>query len=757
MASDTDTKAFATSFAQLATNQLSQKVPGIMQKMLGFQVIKKAEDDSRAVGFFGFDFGGSLVYTPAFFLRGEIRGLISLYIKDKDLFIPLDEKWVEFIEAKKHEPLGQAATGTPQDMGITAPDFSQSSPFTYNAKMAALAAKMPAWAHGGLAMFNSNLRSPRYEKIAGLMEGLRVSTPEVGFKFLNMLKTQPKLAEFVLQNYDMEVLKDAVLDTSSLKVASERIFDVVTKELQIITTKVAGMTDAEKEELIKVGYVVRDSRKDTSTLIKSDVKTFDNPTQPGFYKVLFRADGFDDAYVFHTFTVGAGRTKSGMIVYRPGEKYIHKALSRDILTNGEPSLSKTDWTSKLEKVGKSPSDITRGEVVVFVDKHGNATVPFRVDTVTSDDGNTYVKGVEQTWSDFVSEPIDKLPTDYDTARRDSYSRPLDPEANDNMYRCSPISTGSGFGNSYETTKQHKGVAEVIISSKDLDGFVNVGPKLLVPKSSSRVIVLGKDDMYSPSSVDSWKDREKERLARDNLGTANDVENGLRKSASLDRVKVVIGDSGISISSDKLFLSGLSKVAALDNLTSKFRLHADDAKEIIKTATARGADSFFVKHAISMADISQPYFDSSTKTMANSPQVRNIRDPYFMPGREKTPDPNFGQGGGQYDITGMENAAASGQKDIFDSAALGALININDPSEEINKYISDLILSVDRIGRILFMMYWHYDTFEERYEKQDLVSLEDNLINVFENLGEVTLDLTQRAVVDSPTISGFQLG
>lgn len=754
MPSDTDMQAFATSFAQLATNQLSQKVPGIMQKMLGFQVIDKAEDDSRAIGFFGFDFGGSLVYVPAFFLRGEIRGLTSMYIKDKDLFVPLDEKWVEFIEAKKHEPLGQSVSGSPSDLGITSPDFSQSSPFTYNAKMSSL--RMPTWARGGLEMFASNPNAPRYKKLAGLVEGLRVSPPQIGQKFLTMLKGSPKLAEFVLQNYDMEEIKDAILDTSSLKVASARFLDEVQQELQIITTKIAGMSDDEKAELIKVGYVVRDSRKDTSTLIKTDVKTYNNPTQAGYYKVLFKKGGFDDAYVFNTFTVGAGRTKSGMIVFRPGEKFIHKATSRNILTDGAPGLSKTQWTKELEKLGKSPSSVTRGEIVIFVDKHGNATVPFRIDQVTSDDGKTYIKGTEQTWSDWVSEPLDKLPTDYDIERRESYSRPLDPEAYGGMGVPCGVTCGSGFGNNYETVKQHKGQSEVIVTDKNLDGFVNVGPKLLVPDESSRVIILGKDSLYEKSSPDDWKEREKERTSRDTLGTANDVENGLRKSASLDRVKISIGDSGFSVQSDKVFLNGLSKVAALEALTAKFRLHADDAKEILKTAMSRGADSFFVKHAVTMADISQPYFDGSINAMANNPVASNIKDPTTYSPRDKTPDPNFGEGGGN-DMAQMEEAAASGQKDVFDSAALGALININDPSEEINRYISDLILAVDRLGRILFMMYWHYDTFEERYEKQDLVSLEDNLINVFENLGELTLDLSQRAVVDSPTISGFQLG
>lgn len=753
MPSDTDMQAFATSFAQLATNQLGQKVPSLMQKMLGFQVIDKADDDSRAVGFFAFDLGGQLIYTPAFFLRGEIRGLDMMYVKEKDIFLPLDEAWVEFIESKKNVPLGESAKGSPSALGITAPDFSQSSPFIYNSKMANLS--LPAWAKPGLKMFDGS--KIKTAKVAGLVDGLRVSRPEVGYKFLSTLKSNPKIAEFVLANYKQDELVEAILDTSTLKVAATRILDEVKSDLQFFTSKTAGMTDSEKGALLRDGYAVRDTRVKTAEILKNELTVYNNPTQSGFYKILFRESGFDDAFVFNMFTVGSGRHTGINLVYRPGDKYIHKALSRDILTTKEPSLSKSEVQDKIMKLGKSPSEVTVRDVVIFVDKHGNATFPVEITDVASDDGKTYLKVRERIY-DYVSEPIDKAPSNYDIQRRLSYDRPLDGLSFANGYRGylsdrSMNSNGDGYDIVKDNVSASCAPSEIIVTDKSLDGFVNIGPKLIVPKDGVKAIVLGEVPDYSKNNgcpVMCSSDQERDK--KDTLGTLNDVENGLRKSASLDRVKVRYSGSDFSIISDKEQFLGINKLAAIQQLTTTFWLHADDAKQVLKSACERGVDSFFVKRAVSFGDISQPYFDPSIGVAANNPTSQQLLEQTIPPNKEKTPDKDFGA----HDVASMEEAAQSGQKDIFDSAALGALININNPGDEINRYVSDLIVAIDRIGRILFMMYWHYDTFEERYEKQDLVSLEDNLINVFQNLGELTLDLSQRAIVDNPAISGFQL-
>jgi hypothetical protein len=51
-----------------------------------------------------------------------------------------------------------------------------------------------------------------------------------------------------------------------------------------------------------------------------------------------------------------------------------------------------------------------------------------------------------------------------------------------------------------------------------------------------------------------------------------------------------------------------------------------------------------------------------------------------------------------------------------------------------------------------MYYWHNDKFKERYGQQDMIELEDNLRNVFENLGELTLFLKQKTIEPEEELS-----
>jgi len=64
---------------------------------------------------------------------------------------------------------------------------------------------------------------------------------------------------------------------------------------------------------------------------------------------------------------------------------------------------------------------------------------------------------------------------------------------------------------------------------------------------------------------------------------------------------------------------------------------------------------------------------------------------------------------------------------------------------VDRYMGDLMKALDRLGRILFMFYWHGEEFSDRYGKQDLPELEDSLRNAFEMLGDVVLFLKEKTI------------
>jgi len=50
---------------------------------VGFQLMDRNDDNTKAVGVFGFKIGSQWLYCPVFFLNGDLKGTELLYIKDQ--------------------------------------------------------------------------------------------------------------------------------------------------------------------------------------------------------------------------------------------------------------------------------------------------------------------------------------------------------------------------------------------------------------------------------------------------------------------------------------------------------------------------------------------------------------------------------------------------------------------------------------------------------------------------------------------------
>jgi hypothetical protein len=99
------------------------------------------------------------------------------------------------------------------------------------------------------------------------------------------------------------------------------------------------------------------------------------------------------------------------------------------------------------------------------------------------------------------------------------------------------------------------------------------------------------------------------------------------------------------------------------------------------------------------------------------------------------------------------ASEQGQKEVMDTSVISGLVKTMNVDTVVDGYIGDLMLGLDRVGRILFMFYWHWDKFKERYGQQDMPELEDNLKNVFESLGDLVIFLKQKTI--EPDVSGTE--
>ena len=89
-----DNVQFAQDFSNLAFQFLQDRAPALMKYILGFEVVDRTENGTRAVGIFGFKIDGNYYYVPAFFMNSQVKGVNSILSKRTNSCVPLTEQWV---------------------------------------------------------------------------------------------------------------------------------------------------------------------------------------------------------------------------------------------------------------------------------------------------------------------------------------------------------------------------------------------------------------------------------------------------------------------------------------------------------------------------------------------------------------------------------------------------------------------------------------------------------------------------------------
>jgi hypothetical protein len=97
----------------------------------------------------------------------------------------------------------------------------------------------------------------------------------------------------------------------------------------------------------------------------------------------------------------------------------------------------------------------------------------------------------------------------------------------------------------------------------------------------------------------------------------------------------------------------------------------------------------------------------------------------------------------------QDAAASGQKELFDTAMVGSLLKTTRDDSLIDKHLPVLLDNLDALGRLILLYYWRPEKFAERYGQEDMPELEESLRNAFDVQGDLTLFLKQKATEASP--------
>ncbi len=799
-------ESFEQAFASLAFSYIKDKAPRLLEGMAGFQLVDRNEDNTKAIGIFGFRLGKNWVYAPVFFLNGDLKGHELLYLKGQDLFVPLKENWVNYLLAKKPHLLGEQTPESIRSIGVLQPDIRNLSIPPFYSKYSSAGAVpipdgYPDWMVEFLPALGSLVTESPNTKYAELDERFNLPNlcaeelciarmtkqacdlyPEINrlcnqFYGPGWLKTALEKLKDKATKEVPEVEADSILgsgmDEEDRQERQEGKEDVINKDASFvlsgtrprrkysagppvkikviddltITQNDSNLSDSEKEKAFRDGYLVKDYRKgdETSKAYSTHFKCeLANPDASGVYDVLTKPGKFEEMLIVNEPSTGKGKVDFATIVRTDSPKNwlnVHRAQLW-VRPQRRADSQQREFFDGLSDVGKEGLNKDDTYMVLTVNANGTieGSVPF---TVRDNQG----EGRYKVWW-----------MDSSDRGRPTYLRTPGLDYNDSAY---PSVAGN-----WERDQDLYGDADLLhLNDREGVSFKSMQGTLMAPSRKCKVIKLNEpkkktyDGDDEPLILDRWQSEE----PAIEPGNWADLQlQIMQKTASL---KIYCDGNEASINAGPM----ISKMAALFELIRDYGFREKQAKQMIKDAELgrlRGKPgNFRVKYAQGYPQlgpgptapaIPEPQYGYDA-TYGGYPTQYQQTDfegvpelssgltdqSVYDPRPEAMPDP--------MSMQGAQSAGQQGQKEVFDTAMISGMLKAVRQDSLVDRYTGDLMKALDRLGRILFMFYWHNDEFMDRYGKADMPELEDTLRNSFEVLGDLLLFLRERDV--NPLLGG----
>jgi hypothetical protein len=877
-------EGFEQAFSSLAYAYLKDKAPRLLDFIIGFQLVDRNEDNTKAVGIFGFKVGDQWLYAPVFFLNGDLKGHELLYLKKQDMFVPLKENWVNHVISRKPHVLGEAsakntfqlggllpnlnrlasppvATKFSADIGFNCSEWAQPFlPFLaavvadkfdvvfakhaqvaealdlrnvlssfpllklahekaylkyplikegfdkfygkdFWAKMAAnalndatdLTKQSRCWegyepVPGKKPYSDDSCRKTgekkKETKEAGIPIGYTLRdmasrlTGGGGVAYAAKMKKKKEREQAEKDKSKTSILPDAPdthpIKTGALKITmqniemsgdikdldgdilkgilpdeiQDKITDMMKRSAEVdndmtITdgdNKRLNSTDDDRKKLLDDGVLITDKRdsQDVSMAFNTQVRMeMMNPNESGVYEVLEKPGTFTEMVVLSNPASGRGRENTVLVVRKDDPRsWLHTHRTNVFVKSCDcplPSVFR-EWVNGLSDI----SDCKVGNTYVAMHEIGSGTCPFEVTEVLSD-GSYRV-----SWLDYA-----ELPRPGNLAARTCMHPQYD---NMNGYKSwdAKITINKRPGTNLRTVAGEMFIPSdykvIKVKEKNDTSRKDDSPFTFMPCCESKPFQSGSRSDPSPielgnlANVQLMLYEKFASLKVQDTGTDFYVQSATHGNHRLKKVAAVIhlvADHGLSEKQARVMLKEASAVAKHNDAKTYFIKHAAPFNNSVLEGgpnTPGFPEPFYGQEPVGRGMYPARYpeeYTSLVPGMDSNLTDPKIYDPFYMP------DPKAMQAGQQ--------AAQSGQKEVFDTSMISGLLKVVRQDGLVDRYLGDLMKALDKLGRILFLFYWHSDEFEDRYGKQDLPELEDTLRNSFEVLGDLVLFLKEKTV------------
>ncbi|RTL07596.1 hypothetical protein EKK58_00045 [Candidatus Dependentiae bacterium] len=689
---------FEQGFFQLAYDKLQSKLYNLLPYMVGFEVVNKASDGTKAVGVFGFKSdNGQIIYVPAFFINGKVKDLDVMYSRNNNQFYPLNEDYAELF-------LKDDATGLGGVSEQSRKDIEKQNP---GADMRDL------------------VFPPRTGRIsyASVIDFISDGDDNIKAAAWGLMNEYPEFTEALHRFYNPEELAAALKPVEKVA-APQSSVEVVTPETAPPELKVKAMTS---------GFAVIDRRKEDAKSrygILSYTDKFTNPAQPGFYAYLTCLGTLRHGLILQPLSLYANfRSKKQLVIdlqaKRTGQCYV--------VPEGEQIFVREAYQiadfGTVHKLMENPieAEPSFSRTYVLVNEQLKSTEPFRVRMNYQDDkGNRRLKVEPDSW--FGDGYRWKDTNQFDPKKKDTY----------------PIT--------------------LVFTKRESDTLEYRGNVVYVPKGFKLLEVTTSNYVSVPwSSTDTEEQRtkkreeanaEEERIKQGKPGKICDLTSFLRENGIFPFTVRSNGSeyfANVGQASKKYDNPLKAKIGMILD----FGLDESDAIELVEQVSELKPVEGYFKIAVTgdyvhtLQDEPESYNELGQPTTFGIPyQSVAPTDHYYQGdptqrGLASTEVDQGAWGGARQDVNSASQMAANGQKEIFDTSAIATISKYVDPTSKVINYLPNFVDSLDKLGRMLFMIYWETDKFQKMYGVDELPELIELIKSVFRNLGDLVIFLKRK--------------
>jgi|GEM_PF-5203529 len=720
---------FERAFFELAYDKLQGKLSNLVQFLVGFQLVDKSDNDTKAVGVFGFKGNnGQILFVPTFFLNGKIKDLDLLYSKNNNQMYPLNEDFAELFLKNDVTGLGSVSNQTKEEINkdVVNPNMRNIiwPPRTGRISYASV-------------IEDTEKNKDTFEKSAELMSENKSTIPApslidyiaksdnvVKEAFYELMHKDAEFTDAVRKFYSDEQIADSLRVEPIVKEAKAKKLKVVDFD----TGNFKDLSEHSKKEVATRGFSIIDNRldQDVSELgIFKFREAFTNPTETGFYPYITEMGTIRYGLILaqtENLIVGFSHPKVIVIdleAKRKGQAYecdSNKVFIKD-------QIKVKDLSSTISLLEEPAEALPGYEDYVLINERLQATEPFRIIENYKDSNGIRRIKVEPIW--------------YNEAKlRVNYGEPTDCE------------------------RMHSGAVVLVLTKKPGDRLEHRNKAVYVPKGF-KLLKLYFQTSYYPdidlslpkAEIENKKkerDEERSRIRAGKPGAFSYLTAFLRENNTFPLTLHTNGSS--------YFLNVAGAKVTYDNpieakiaMVEELGLREKDAEFAMDNLIPNKKKTGFIKiavtgdHTLNLYDETPEHNELGQPTYYGIPGIDmyNCNDGY-------TGNPVQQGLGVKPDTDGLNNTineatqlAQSGQKEIFDTQTISALSKYTNTPDKITEYVPSFVGTLDKLGRLLFLAYSNTDDFEEIYGKDTLPELIELIKSVFKHLGEMIIFMKRK--------------